>query len=61
MKEKPKQYELLETTEGIGIILVQMLDIAMQDKINQLKADLASRADEFEEVRDYEKWIRENT
>ena len=53
-------WALVETDEGIGIILLIMLDVALKSETNQLLVDMAAHPDEYETVNDTRKWAREN-
>ena len=55
-----KDYELIKTTEGIGIIVVAMLETALNEPCNQLRAAMASHPDDYELVTNEKTWIRKN-
>ena len=53
-------WALVETDEGIGIILLTMLDLALKSETNQLLVDMAAHPEEYETVNDTRVWAREN-
>ncbi len=55
-----ESWALVETDEGVGIILLIMLDVALKSETNQLLVDMAAHPDEYETVNDTRKWAREN-
>jgi hypothetical protein len=54
-------WALIETDEGMGIILLTMLDMALKcNETNALVIDMAANPDEYETVFDTHRWAREN-
>jgi len=56
-----ESWALVETDEGMGIILLTMLDMALKcNEANILAMEMAAHPDEYETVNDTRKWAREN-